>query len=155
MEVYRLYRQRYGDPLSGAGAALRGGRWNAPGTPLVYTAASRALAMAEVLVHLSLGTLPNDYHMATLWLPDDVPMGRVQPTDLPAHWHDFPPPELLQKHGDAFVHDRQYLALQVPSAVVAGDFNILLNPEHPAFSSVKLLATTPFGFQRRLFSQNQ
>lgn len=146
MEVYRLCRERYGDPLSGAGAALRGGRWNAPGTPLVYTAANRSRAMAEVLVHLSLGTLANDYQMATLWLPDDAPMGRLHPTDLPAHWQDFPPPEALQKHVDALVREQQWLALQVPSAVVPGDFNVLLNPQHVAFSAVKLLDALPFGF---------
>jgi RES domain-containing protein len=122
---------------------------------MVYTATNRALAMAEVLVHLSLGTLPGDYCLATLWVPDNAPMGRVQAADLPAHWHHFPPPEELQKHGNAFVRNRQWLALQVPSAVVAGDFNLLLNPLHPAFSAVKLLDTVPFGFQRRLFRQNE
>ena len=32
------------DDLSGAGARITGGRWNARGTPLVYASTSRALA---------------------------------------------------------------------------------------------------------------
>lgn len=151
MELYRLYRNRYGDPLSGTGAALRGGRWNSPGTTLVYTATNRSLAMAEVLVHLSMGTLPRDYLMATLWLPDEAPLGRLHPSVLPHHWRDFPPPEALQKHGDELVRQQQWLGLQVPSAVVPGDFNVLINPQHAAFAEVKLLDAAPFGFQQRLF----
>ncbi len=83
MELFRLYRRQYGDPLSGQGAAIRGGRWNSPGTALVYTAANRSLAMAEVLVHLSLATLPQDYEMAVLYLPEQLAIGRLQPQALP------------------------------------------------------------------------
>lgn len=31
---------------------MHGGRWNSPGKLVVYTAESRALALAEILVHL-------------------------------------------------------------------------------------------------------
>jgi RES domain-containing protein len=39
----------------------------------------------------------------------------------------------------------------VPSAVTPGDFNLLLNPNHPDFNEVTLLDSSPFDFQRRLF----
>lgn len=151
MELYRLYRAKYGNPLSGQGAALRGGRWNSPGTALVYTATNRSLAMAEVLVHLSLASMPNDYEMAVLYLPEQLAIGRLHPQTLPQHWQDFPPPEGLRQHGDLLVRQNQFVALQVPSAVTPGDFNLLLNPNHPDYKQVKLLDSSPFGFQRRLF----
>lgn len=151
MELYRLYRAKYGNPLNGQGAALRGGRWNSPGTPLVYTASNRSLAMAEVLVHLSLATMPQDYEMAVLYLPEQLPIGRLHPQALPPNWQDFPPPEVLRQHGDLLVRQNQFVALQVPSAVTPGDFNLLLNPNHTDFNQVKLLDSSPFGFQRRLF----
>lgn len=35
------------DPLSGAGAAIAGGRWNAAGTPALYLSRDHATAIAE------------------------------------------------------------------------------------------------------------
>jgi RES domain-containing protein len=46
------------DPLSGAGAARAGGRWNAPGQPALYLSDSHATAIAEYQQDLPrLGTL--------------------------------------------------------------------------------------------------
>ncbi len=44
--------------LSGKGAEVTGGRWNAKGTPVVYASEARALACLETLVHLNAGGLP-------------------------------------------------------------------------------------------------
>ncbi|MFY7847815.1 MAG: RES family NAD+ phosphorylase, partial [Bacteroidia bacterium] len=72
MEVYRLAREAYALPLSGLGAAIKGARWNSAGVELFYTAMNRSLAMAEVAVHFTLATLPDDYVMMTLDIPDQV-----------------------------------------------------------------------------------
>jgi len=53
VEVYRLSRGKYARPLSGKGASIYGARWNSPGIELIYTAANRSLAMAEVFVHFT------------------------------------------------------------------------------------------------------
>jgi hypothetical protein len=58
--------------LSGKGAALSGNRWNSKGTELIYCADSRALAMAEVAVHVSLSILPKDYVMVEIVIPTTV-----------------------------------------------------------------------------------
>ena len=47
MRVFRIANEKYIRSLSGIGAERYGGRWNHKGTRVVYTAASRALAMAE------------------------------------------------------------------------------------------------------------
>jgi len=52
MELYRLTKSKYKNDLSGTGAFLAGGRWNNKGTYLLYTAASRSLAVVEALAHL-------------------------------------------------------------------------------------------------------
>ena len=54
MEIFRLSREMYTDPLSGIGAAINGARWNSKDVEITYTADSRALAMAEVAVHFTL-----------------------------------------------------------------------------------------------------
>ena len=65
--VWRICRRPFAD-LSGEGARLYGGRWNAPGRPLIYAAESAALAVLEVRVHLDLDwdTLPDDYVLVAI-----------------------------------------------------------------------------------------
>lgn len=48
--VWRLTRERYVDSaFSGEGGRQHGGRFNSPGTPVVYTSESLALALLETL----------------------------------------------------------------------------------------------------------
>jgi RES domain-containing protein len=49
--VYRVCRARYAR-LDGEGARLVGGRWNSPGSAVVYMAERVALAVLENLVHM-------------------------------------------------------------------------------------------------------
>ena len=83
MQVYRLSREKFANTLSGKGAAIKGARWNSAGVEIIYTASNRSLAMAEVAVHFTLATLPIDYMMTTIFIPDDIPLQRLQLKDLP------------------------------------------------------------------------
>ncbi|MBX2951092.1 MAG: RES family NAD+ phosphorylase [Leadbetterella sp.] len=152
MEVYRLSRAPYSDHLSGKGAAMKGARWNSQGVEMIYTAGNRSLAMAEVAVHLSLATLPPDFMMLTIWIPDDISLKKLTADSLPPHWNAFPHSRETQRAGDEFIAERAFCVLQVPSAVTRGDFNILLNPGHPDFSRVRIMDKAPFPFDRRIFS---
>ena len=151
MEVYRLSREKFAGTLSGKGAAIKGARWNSIGVELIYTAANRSLAMAEVAVHFTLATLPGDYMMVTIFIPDDISLQKLTITDLPADWNTFPHPTTTQIIGDKFVSDNKYCVLQIPSAVTRGDYNILINPNHPDFKRIKIIATEKFPFDRRIF----
>ncbi len=86
MIVYRLTRKKYIKTLSGKGAAKKGGRWNSPGIELIYTANNRSLAMAEIAVHFSLSTLPSDYYMVEIFIPNSCPVKNINKTKLPADW---------------------------------------------------------------------
>jgi RES domain-containing protein len=151
MEVYRLSREKFAKILSGKGAALKGARWNSIGVELIYTAANRSLAMAEVAVHFTLATLPGDYMMGTIFIPDDISLRKLTIADLPADWNTFPHPATTQVIGDKFVTDNKYCILQIPSAVTQGDYNILINPNHSDFKRIKIIATEKFPFDRRIF----
>lgn len=151
MRVFRLSRQKYCNDLSGTGAALFGYRWNSKGVKMVYTAQSRALAMAEVAVHLSLLSLPGDYMMITLDIPDTVQVKELDVDLLDFDWKGFPHSPKTQELGDMFVRNAANCVLKVPSAVVKGDFNFLLNPYHPDMDKIKIVDVAPFPFDRRLF----
>lgn len=151
MEVYRLSRQKFAGTLSGKGAALKGARWNSIGVELIYAAANRSLAMAEVAVHFTLATLPPDYLMVTLFVPDDIPLKKINLSDLPPDWDLFPHSASTQIIGDSFVSDNEFCMLQVPSAVTKGDYNFLINPNHPGFKRVRVVETEKFPFDIRIF----
>lgn len=153
MEVYRLCRAPFAHPLSGKGAALRGGRWNSVGVEMIYTAANRSLAMAEVAVHFTWATLPADYVMMTLRIPDTVSSKKISEKELPPDWKQFPHPASTQKIGDAFILSQEHCLLWIPSVVTRGDYNVLINPAHAAFSKIKVVGTEPFPFDQRIFSK--
>ena len=43
--------------------------------------------------------------------------------------------------------------MRVPSAVIAGEFNFLINPAHPLFPFVHIQSVTPFHFDDRAFGR--
>lgn len=151
MEVFRLSRAAYASPLSGIGAAIKGARWNPTGVELVYTALNRSLAMAEVSVHFTLATLPSDYQMLTIYVPDDVSLDVLPHGKLPADWNIFPHALSTQKFGEAFVRENRYCILKVPSAVTQGDHNLLINPHHSEFSKISIISIENFPFDKRIF----
>ena len=151
MEVFRLGRKKYPIALSGKGAAICGGRWNSKGYEVIYAANSRALAMAEVAVHLSLAALPNDYVMMTVFIPDDISIQILDGKKLQIDWNVFPHSFSTQVLGDEFLRNNEFCVLKVPSAVVKGDFNFLINPYHSDFDKIKIVAHEDFPFDKRIF----
>ena len=150
MIVYRLSKAKYANDLSCKGAEICGGRWNSKGMAVVYTSDSKALATTEIAVHTSLANIPTDYSIISIELPDDAVL-ELKINDFPADWDAIPPSIISQKFVDKFIIDNNFLALKVPSAVVDGDFNILINPRHKDIESVKIVKVAGFGFDKRLF----
>ena len=151
MIVYRLAKSKYINDLSGKGAEKTGGRWNSKGIAIVYTSESRALCLAEIAVHVSLGIVPKDYEIATIEIPDPYKTHEIKIKDLPNDWHTIPHSGKTQEIGDRLIRENKHLILKVPSAVVPGDFNYLINPNHKDFSKLRIIKTEPFGFDDRLF----
>jgi len=116
---------------------------------MVYTSTSRALAALEFFVNLEPGEAPADLLMAEAALPDDS----VETLDaglLPAGWRELNS-LFCRDLGSAWAVSCRSLALQVPSAVVDGDWNLLLNPRHADFSKVRIAAPKPFRYDERMF----
>lgn len=70
---------------------------------------------------------------------------------LPDNWRKFPYSKITQELGEDFIERNENLYIKVPSAVVQGDFNILINPIHSDFNKVKIIKTEKFNFDERLF----
>ena len=151
MIVFRLAKEKYKNDLSGFGSEKFGGRWNNKGTRLIYTSQSRALAKLEVAVHVNLNKIPKNYFMISIEIPDKsikvLNFKNLKGKD----WKSNPPIDFTQTEGDRFANENKQLILKVPSAIVQGDFNFLINPMHPDFNLVKIVSSEPFEFDERLF----
>ena len=151
MEVYRLSKEKYVNNLNGKGSSISGGRWNSKGIESIYVASSRALAMAEVLVHLSLATLPSDFVMLTIEIPEDISVEVLNLDKVGVDWNVFPCTFETPLLGDDFIKRNETCVLKVPSAVVKGDFNFLINPYHADFYKIKITEQIDFPFDKRIF----
>ncbi|MFY9243469.1 MAG: RES family NAD+ phosphorylase [Polaribacter sp.] len=151
MKVFRLSKKKYATELNGKGAAKFNNRWNTKGTEIIYTAESRALAMAEVAVHLTIATLPKDFVMITIDISKNIIIKELDSKELDKNWNANPSNSETQKIGDLFIDAMKYCILKVPSAVVKGDFNYLINPHHKDFKKIKIIDIINFPFDDRLF----
>ncbi|MDM9630910.1 RES family NAD+ phosphorylase [Robiginitalea aurantiaca] len=151
MIVYRLSKKTYSADLSGIGAEKFGGRWNNKGTRMIYTAQSRALANLEVAVHVPLHIVPNDYFLTAIEIPDALIRNYPEKRLESVNWKTHPPSDFTQREGDAFIREGKALVLKVPSAIVQGDYNYLINPLHKEIHQAKILSSEPFIFDQRLF----
>ncbi|RYF52832.1 MAG: RES domain-containing protein [Cytophagaceae bacterium] len=152
--VYRIQKRQFVDSvLAGEGARLNGGRWNPPGTPLVYASTTPELALLETLVHLD-GTPVRDlppFVRLTIELPDSIEA--VDPETLPPGWDQIKFPEalpffLLPKLRPTY----PVLAFSVSSVILKSSpsRNLLINPVHPLMSQVKVLEVISHEFDERL-----
>jgi RES domain-containing protein len=151
MRVFRLCRSKFAADLSGKGAEIAGGRWNSKGTAMLYTCQSMALCTVEIAVHTPLGNIPADYTLVTLEIPDDLQIVELATDDLPVDWRTLPHPNSTQMFGDRFISNGKNAILKVPSAVVPGEYNFLVNPSHPESKRIQIKSTEPFEFDSRLF----
>ena len=151
MHLYRITRTRYVRDLSGNGARLYGGRWNRKGIGILYTSPTRALATVEYLVHVPIALAPADLSVATFELPDDTRAEKVDPTVLLSGWRRHPPPPELAAIGTKWAQSPAHaLLLEVPSAVVEGESNVLIDPLHLEMKRVRLVDIRPYTLDERL-----
>ncbi len=151
MIVFRLSKAAYALDLSGKGAEKTGGRWNSKGVPMVYAGSSRALCTAEIAVHLPLGLVPAGYSLTQLEIPDRFGFEEPDLKLLTSGWKSFPYTRVTQQVGDSFIKNNKSLVMRVPSAVVQGDYNFIINPLHEGIAEIIVVKTELFLFDERLF----
>ncbi len=151
MKVWRICRAKFAaEAFSGHGARRFGGRWNSPGVPMVYSSSSLALAAMELFVHLEPNQQPDDLVSIAATLPTGEPARRLEPEKLPRGWwkDDFAP---LRAIGDRWIREKSSLAMEVPSAALRTEWNVLMNPLHSAIAKIRIEEPQPFRFDARMF----
>jgi len=149
---WRIVRASFADrAFDGEGARQLGGRWNSPGTPMVYSSTTIALAALELLVNLdSMKALHEQYCVIRAELPDDANLVELESIQdiSPAVTIDdiaaIPANARTRAFGDAWCAMNRAVAVSVPSAVVPQERNLLLNPRHPDFATIQVDSPIPF-----------
>ena len=132
--MYRLSSRRF--PASNSEGARRyGGRWNHPGTPVIYTSSTRSLAALEVLAHN--GAIPADYHVVVVDVPDNVAIESIALEQLPRRWPRDTQAFDTAEHGTQWARSLRTAVLRVPSAVIPSEVNYILNPLHREFAEIR------------------
>ena len=116
---------------------------------MVYAATSRALAALEFFVNLEPIEAPNDLLMAEATVPDSC-VEAIGLNVLPSNWRGLNN-QRCRDLGSEWAASGRSVALKVPSVVVDGDWNVLLNPKHPDFSKVKIGPAKAFRYDERMF----
>lgn len=149
---WRIVKTRYlEEAFSGEGAWRYGGRWNSPGTRIVYVAEHASLAVLEILVHLETGLPLADYSLIEVVFEETL-IERVEQGDLPSNWRNSPAPADTMAIGDTWVRESRSAVLQLPSAVVPIEQVFLLNPAHSSFERIQIGEPQGFTFDPRLES---
>lgn len=150
MQVWRLFPERFRDSaFTGVGGLYAARRWNHLGTPMVYTATSPALAALEFFVNLEPNEAPDDLLIAEATIPNEL-VEAIDVKLLPRNWRGLNN-QRCRDLGSEWARSLRSLALKVPSVVVDGVWNVLLNPKHPEFAKVALRSAKPFRFDGRMF----
>ncbi|TDE13318.1 RES family NAD+ phosphorylase [Dyadobacter psychrotolerans] len=147
MLVYRIGRTKFAEDLTGEGARLNGGRWNHKLIPCIYTSESRALALLEYTANVNIEDIPRALSVSVFEIPDNE-IFEIPLSGLPGDWALSPAPSSAKELGSALL--ATHLVVKVPSAIVADEFNYLLNPRHPKSSALKILSIRDFVYDVRL-----
>lgn len=147
MRAFRIVSERYAGDLSGAGAAIHGGRWNRRGVPVLYGGESREIALLEWLINASADIVPQ-LKMVSLTFPDDL-IWEIPITSLPENWNEYPAPTALTFIGDAWIRSGRSLIMKVPSCILPTSSNFVINCRHKDFRLVKMENIEDFALDKR------
>jgi RES domain-containing protein len=137
------------DDLTGAGAKQSGGRWNRPGSAMLYCASNISLAVLETFVHLKAGGLPLNRYLVELTIPDAVWTGAIALAP-PVGWDAIPAGKVSLDEGDRWLKSGRSAVLIVPSAIVGEECNVLINPLHPDAKHIKARKLRKWTYDPRL-----
>ncbi|QMU27846.1 RES family NAD+ phosphorylase [Adhaeribacter radiodurans] len=148
MIVYRLAKKEYVRDLTGTGGLFGSARWHEKGTRILYTAGSFSLAKLEVLANTK--SIPKNYHLVLIEIPDDISHKELTISDLPSNWNSFPHPKELVTFTEQWIKENKFLVMRVPSVHSPFEWNYLINPLHAEANRLKIIEDNAHEFDPRL-----
>ena len=116
---------------------------------MVYLGDSLALAGMELLVHLRAEQALQAYRKMPVFIPERLVM-HLGEDQLPPEWEQPSLHPVTQEFGDRWIDHALSAVLQVPSAVVRGETNFIVNPDHANFGAITTGPISRFRYDPRL-----
>lgn len=152
MIAWRLVKWKHRrSAFDGEGARLAGGRWNLPGSTVVYASETLALAALETFVHLGPAAMELRFAAIRFSFPEDIAIEQVSRQALPPRWRSEPPLLETMQMGTKWAQQLRSAVLRVPSVIVPQEHNLILNPSHKDFRRLAIGPPEPFTFDPRLW----
>jgi RES domain-containing protein len=138
LRAWRFHLAAY-SPLDTTGSHTYGGRWNAPGVPVIYTTPTYAGGLPEFLAHASEPRRPPREHVATLLeVPEDAGVAGLEPP-FPPGWDHPSDHRVARVLTQPWLSDQTDLCLLVPSVPGSPvEQNLIINAQHPRFGDVEI-----------------
>lgn len=143
---FRVVRSARAEDVSGFGSFIQGARWNEARVHALYVAETRSLAALEALVHNIQRVGVNQFALVEVRLPPGL--DRVE----------YPEPHCpsiaaSRAFGTRWLQSHAQPLLRVPSAVVPGEWNWVINPQHTSVVQhiESGLRVKPFAFDARFW----
>jgi RES domain-containing protein len=149
MIAYRIADGRHAI-FDATGAMLYGGRWNSVGLRAVYAAESFAGALLEILVHANSPAPPHHHRVIQIFVREEISMETVSSHQVKG-W-DEDNMIASRAFGDLWLQENRTAVLRVPSVPTQGrEYNLVFNPAHPEFASIRAGKPELIGWDPRLF----
>lgn len=150
-----LTAHRIGDPhgafpiFDARGSTLAPGRWNTPGSAMIYASEHYSTALLEKLARGG-GALPPNQHYVVVSIPRGVSYEVLNEPALPG-W-DAMPATVSKSFGERWALEKRSAILLAPSVIARLDRNVMINPAHPDFALIAASLHRPVFWDRRLFA---
>lgn len=115
----------------------------------MYLSSTLSLAAMETFVHLGEDIAGLDYVYFAVDIPTAVVI--VPLTVKPKGWRNEPPSAPSIGAGDRWLRAGASALLEVPSAIIPTETNLILNPAHPDVAKLRIRAARTFQFDPRMW----
>ena len=150
MLVHRIGHVAFIDDTEGIGAKKFGGRWNPVGIACLYCSEHLSLAVLEKFVHAQGRNDMLQLATRSFAIPAAAQLYKVDTPRLSKGWeNDFAYTQWL---GQQILEDTAYAGFIVPSVIVPGEHNVVLNPLSPLFKKVEPQLSALFAMDSRLLA---
>jgi RES domain-containing protein len=151
ISAWRIEKSKWAaEAFSGEGSAAWGGRWNSPGSRVVYVSRNLSMAVLEKLVHLEDPRLAIGGFVKFSIRFGEIPIARIPLDSLPQDWPSRIEGRATQEVGDRWLAENKTAILALPSVILPEEENYLLNPAHSDFKRIVISRPAPFRFDPRL-----
>lgn len=143
---FRVVRSARAEDVSGFGSFINGARWNEARVHALYVAETRSLAALEALVHNIQRVGINQFALVEVRLPPGLDRAEYPQPHCPSI-------AASRAFGTRWLQSQAQPLLRVPSAVVPGEWNWVINPQHPSVVQhiESGLRIKPFAFDARFW----